>query len=45
MEKEFLTPERIERVEQAVDLAVIDLKCNGKNTVSLFDVLAISREF
>jgi len=45
MNDEFLTPERIERIEQSIELAIIDLKCNGKEKVSLFDVLCLSREF
>jgi hypothetical protein len=45
MKDDFLTAERIERIGQAIDLAVIDLKCNGKETVSLFEILTISREF
>jgi hypothetical protein len=35
----------LKKLEKAVELSVIDLKSQGKETVTLFDVLRNSRDF
>ena len=34
-----------EKIDMSIKLSIIDMKCNGKEVVSLFEILRNSREF